>query len=76
MHTQMTDQLVHVVSVSSAQEPPSILDRVALRVGLWLIQWGTGRPTAARDGLANRELLDRELRERGYLQRLDLHRPY
>ncbi|WP_093252216.1 hypothetical protein [Tessaracoccus oleiagri] len=72
----MTDQLVHVVSVSSAQKPPSILDRVALRVGLWLIQWGTGRPTAARDGLANRELLDRELRERRYQQRLDLHRPY
>lgn len=76
MHTQMTDQLVHVVSVPSAQERPSILDRAALRVGLWLIQWGTGRPTAARDGLANRELLERERRERGYQQRLDLHRPY
>lgn len=52
----------------------TLLDRLAMRVGLWLIIRGTRSPDV--DGDANQRHLERESRELHYLRLTQFHRPY
>jgi hypothetical protein len=55
---------------------PGILDRVAMRLGLWLILWGSRVPKYDTDRDANREYLETTERGLRNIARQDLHRPY
>lgn len=52
----------------------SLADRIAMRVGLWLIRWGARSPDTDRE--ANHRYLERGARELGHLRLIELHRPY
>lgn len=51
----------------------SLLDRLAMRVGLWLLIWGTRSPDV--DRAANEQFVDRQARELHWLRMQQLHRP-
>lgn len=52
----------------------TLIDRLAMRIGLWLLIWGTRNPDDDRE--ANRLYLEREAREREWVKLQQLHRPY
>ncbi|GAA4893944.1 hypothetical protein GCM10025789_08960 [Tessaracoccus lubricantis] len=53
-----------------------LLERIAMRIGLWMLIWSVRFDRSEDDRLVNQEYLDREARELHYLQLLERNRPF
>lgn len=54
----------------------TLIDRFAMRVGLWMLLWSTRFPRYDTDPLTNDEYRRREERERQYVELLGINRPF